>query len=64
MASTSTVTTVDVWLDIVCPWCWIGTRNLAAALDRLPGRTGLRCTGGRSSSARAGRSGPAGGSPR
>ncbi|GAA1091579.1 DsbA family oxidoreductase [Nocardiopsis composta] len=36
MASTSTVTTVDVWLDIVCPWCWIGTRNLAAALDRLP----------------------------
>ncbi|WP_017595342.1 DsbA family oxidoreductase [Nocardiopsis potens] len=37
MASATTGTTLDVWVDIVCPWCWIGTRNLTAALDRLPG---------------------------
>lgn len=27
---------VDIWFDIVCPWCWIGTRNWAAALERFP----------------------------
>ena len=26
---------VDVWFDLVCPWCWIGKHNLARALDRL-----------------------------
>jgi predicted DsbA family dithiol-disulfide isomerase len=24
---------VEVWADIVCPWCYIGKRNLDAALD-------------------------------
>lgn len=28
---------VDIWSDIACPWCWIGKRNLAAALDRFEG---------------------------
>jgi predicted DsbA family dithiol-disulfide isomerase len=27
--------TVDVWSDIACPWCFIGKRNLEAAIDRL-----------------------------
>ena len=25
--------TIDIWSDLVCPWCWIGLRNLRAALD-------------------------------
>jgi predicted DsbA family dithiol-disulfide isomerase len=28
---------VEVWSDVVCPWCWIGRRRLSAALARLPG---------------------------
>jgi predicted DsbA family dithiol-disulfide isomerase len=43
MTSTSPVTaptstaplTVEVWSDVVCPWCYIGKRRLEAALDRL-----------------------------
>jgi predicted DsbA family dithiol-disulfide isomerase len=26
---------VEVWSDVVCPWCYIGKRRFAAALDRL-----------------------------
>ena len=26
---------VDVWFDLVCPWCWIGKHNLARAVERL-----------------------------
>ncbi|RKS08854.1 putative DsbA family dithiol-disulfide isomerase [Nocardiopsis sp. Huas11] len=26
---------VDVWSDIVCPWCFIGKRRLEAALERF-----------------------------
>lgn len=29
---------VDVWSDIVCPWCAIGKRRLEAALARFPYR--------------------------
>jgi predicted DsbA family dithiol-disulfide isomerase len=29
---------VDVWSDVVCPWCYIGKRRLEAALERFPGR--------------------------
>lgn len=28
--------TVDVVSDIVCPWCWVGKRNLEEAVRRLP----------------------------
>jgi predicted DsbA family dithiol-disulfide isomerase len=28
--------TVDVWSDIVCPWCYIGKRRLARALEAEP----------------------------
>jgi predicted DsbA family dithiol-disulfide isomerase len=27
---------VEVWSDIVCPWCYIGKRRLEGALARLP----------------------------
>jgi predicted DsbA family dithiol-disulfide isomerase len=26
---------VEVWSDVVCPWCYIGKRRFAAAVDRL-----------------------------
>ena len=26
---------VEVWSDVVCPWCYIGKRRLAAALEQL-----------------------------
>jgi predicted DsbA family dithiol-disulfide isomerase len=29
---------VDVWSDVVCPWCYIGKRRLEAALGRFPHR--------------------------
>jgi predicted DsbA family dithiol-disulfide isomerase len=27
---------LDLWADVACPWCWIGTRRLAAALEAEP----------------------------
>lgn len=29
---------VDVWSDVVCPWCFIGKRRLERALDGFPHR--------------------------
>lgn len=29
---------VDVWSDVVCPWCYIGKRRLEAALENFDGR--------------------------
>ncbi|MCU1371813.1 MAG: DsbA family oxidoreductase [Ilumatobacteraceae bacterium] len=26
---------VDVWSDVVCPWCYVGLANLGTALDRF-----------------------------
>lgn len=34
MRSTRTIP-LELYADIVCPWCWIGDRRLFAALDRL-----------------------------
>jgi predicted DsbA family dithiol-disulfide isomerase len=35
--------TLDVWSDIVCPWCYIGRRRLAAALaEEGPGSVDVR----------------------
>jgi predicted DsbA family dithiol-disulfide isomerase len=28
--------TVEIWSDIVCPWCYIGKRRFAAALAEFP----------------------------
>ncbi|WP_305093751.1 DsbA family protein [Prescottella sp. R16] len=30
--------TIEVWSDVACPWCYIGKRRFAAALDAFPGR--------------------------
>jgi len=29
---------IDVWSDIVCPWCYVGKRRLEAALAQFPRR--------------------------
>lgn len=26
---------IDIWSDIVCPWCWIGKHRLAASLEGM-----------------------------
>src|SRR3954447_18319116 len=33
---------VDVWSDIVCPWCYVGKRRLEAALARFPDRDAVQ----------------------
>ena len=33
-ASHPTVT-VDVWSDVVCPWCYIGKRRFATGLEQV-----------------------------
>ncbi len=30
-----TTHTIDVVSDVICPWCWIGKRHLAAALEEV-----------------------------
>lgn len=35
--SDATTLTVDVWSDVVCPWCFIGLANLDLAIDELDG---------------------------
>ena len=27
---------IDIWSDVVCPWCYLGHRRFRTALDRLP----------------------------
>ena len=27
---------IEIWSDVVCPWCWIGTRHLQEALATFP----------------------------
>jgi len=29
---------IDIWSDVVCPWCWIGKHRLREALERLGGQ--------------------------
>src|SRR5665213_2860918 len=31
-------TTLEVFSDVVCPWCYLGKRRLARALAAMPGR--------------------------
>ena len=33
---------IEIWSDIVCPWCYLGKRRLEEALDRFEGRAGVR----------------------
>ena len=32
---------VEIWSDVVCPWCYIGKRRFEAALARFPGPAGV-----------------------
>jgi predicted DsbA family dithiol-disulfide isomerase len=32
---------IEIWSDVVCPWCYIGKRRLEAALARFPHRHGV-----------------------
>lgn len=32
-AASSTVVQIDVYFDLICPWCWIGKTNLDAAVQ-------------------------------
>jgi predicted DsbA family dithiol-disulfide isomerase len=33
---------VDIWSDVVCPWCYIGKRRFEAALARFPHQVEVR----------------------
>jgi predicted DsbA family dithiol-disulfide isomerase len=33
---------VEIWSDVVCPWCYIGKRRFEAALTRFPHRDEVR----------------------
>ena len=35
---------VEVWADIICPWCGLGTHRLEAALKRFPHRDEVQVT--------------------
>lgn len=35
---------LQIWSDIVCPWCYVGKRRLEAALARFPGREHVHIT--------------------
>jgi predicted DsbA family dithiol-disulfide isomerase len=28
--------TIDVYSDVICPWCYVGKRNLERAIGSLP----------------------------
>jgi predicted DsbA family dithiol-disulfide isomerase len=32
---------IDIWSDIVCPWCFIGKRRLEAALSNFDGNADI-----------------------
>ena len=32
---------VEIWSDVVCPWCYVGKRNFEAALSRFEHRDGV-----------------------
>ena len=36
--------TIEIYSDVVCPWCYIGKRRLECALDQLNGATQARIT--------------------
>ncbi|MEU1301640.1 DsbA family oxidoreductase [Streptomyces shenzhenensis] len=38
MTATATRLTIDVWADVVCPWCYIGERRLQQAVESSPHR--------------------------
>lgn len=35
---------LEIWSDVVCPWCWIGKRRIERALDTFPHRDQVEVT--------------------
>src|SRR3954454_16340516 len=35
---------VEIWSDVVCPWCYVGKRNFEAALARFEHRDDVEVT--------------------
>jgi predicted DsbA family dithiol-disulfide isomerase len=35
---------VEIWSDVVCPWCYLGKRHLERALERFPHRDEVEVT--------------------
>jgi predicted DsbA family dithiol-disulfide isomerase len=35
---------IEVWSDVVCPWCYVGKRRLEHALERFPHRDAVEVT--------------------
>jgi predicted DsbA family dithiol-disulfide isomerase len=33
---------LDVWSDVICPWCWLGHRRLLEAIERVDSGTDIR----------------------
>jgi predicted DsbA family dithiol-disulfide isomerase len=36
------VLTVEIWSDVVCPWCYLGKRRFESALQQFPHRDQVR----------------------
>lgn len=34
--ATSTQLTIDVWADVLCPWCYLGEQRLSTAIEQSP----------------------------
>src|SRR5262245_57195043 len=41
MATTATPIHVEIWSDVVCPWCYIGKRRFERALEQLAGEVAV-----------------------
>ena len=39
-----TLVRIEIWSDVVCPWCYIGKRRFEAALRRFPGAADVTVT--------------------
>ena len=35
---------VEIWSDVVCPWCYLGKRHLERALEDFPHRDAVEVT--------------------
>jgi predicted DsbA family dithiol-disulfide isomerase len=35
-ATTTARLTIDVWADVLCPWCYLGEQRLSTAIERSP----------------------------
>jgi predicted DsbA family dithiol-disulfide isomerase len=35
---------IEIWADVVCPWCYLGTRRLEKALEDFPDRDDVQIT--------------------